>query len=55
MFNLFNLRRAIDYDAWTDLAFETANPDFGKPISQLAAGPAFQAPFMLRIGARFEF
>ena len=55
VFNLFNLRRAVDYDAWSDLAFETSNPDFGKPISQLTAGPAFQAPLMLRIGARFEF
>ena len=55
VFNLFNLRRVVDYDAWSDLAFESANPDFGKPISQLTAGPAFQAPFMLRVGARFEF
>jgi outer membrane receptor protein involved in Fe transport len=54
-FNLFNLQRVVDYDAWTDLAFESPNPDFGKPISQLTAGPAFQAPFMLRIGARFEW
>jgi hypothetical protein len=54
-FNLFNLQRVVDYDAWTDLAFESPNPDFGKPISQLTAGPSFQAPFMLRIGARFEW
>ena len=33
----------------------TLNPDFGQPVSSLVAGPAFQAPFMLRIGARFEF
>ena len=55
VFNLFNLRRTVDYNAWTDLAFETPNPDFGTPTSQLTAGPAFQAPFMLRVGARFEF
>jgi outer membrane receptor protein involved in Fe transport len=54
-FNLFNLRRTIDYNAWTDLAFESANPDFGTPTSQLTAGPAFQAPFMLRVGARFAW
>jgi outer membrane receptor protein involved in Fe transport len=55
VFNLFNLQRVVDYDAWSDIAFETPNPDFGKPISQLTAGPAFQAPFMLRVGARFTF
>ena len=55
VFNLFNLQRVVDYDAWTDLAFESPNPDFGKPVSQLTAGPAFQAPFMLRVGARFAF
>ena len=54
-FNLFNLRRTVDYNAWTDLAFETPNPDFGTPTSQLVAGPAFQAPFALRVGARFEW
>ena len=54
-FNLFNLRRTIDYNAWTDLAFESPNPDFGTPTSQLTAGPAFQAPFMLRVGARFAW
>jgi hypothetical protein len=54
-FNLFNLKRALDYDSWTDIGFGVTNPDFGKPISQLTAGPAFQAPFALRIGARFEF
>jgi outer membrane receptor protein involved in Fe transport len=54
-FNLFNLRRTIDYDAWTDLIFETPNPDFGQPVSQLVAGQMFQAPFALRLGARFEF
>jgi outer membrane receptor protein involved in Fe transport len=55
VFNLFNLQRVVDYNAWTDLAFESPNPDFGTPTSQLVAGPGFQAPFMLRIGARFEF
>ena len=54
-FNLFNLRRTIDYNAWTDLAFESPNPDFGTPTSQLTAGPSFQAPFMLRVGARFAW
>jgi outer membrane receptor protein involved in Fe transport len=54
-FNLFNLKRVLDYDSWTETVYGVANPDFGKPVSQLTAGPAFQAPFALRIGARFEF
>jgi outer membrane receptor protein involved in Fe transport len=54
-FNLFNLRRTLDYDNWTDLAFEDPNVDFGTPTSQLLAGPQFQAPFSLRLGARFEW
>jgi outer membrane receptor protein involved in Fe transport len=54
-FNLFNLRRTLDYNNWTDLSFGSSNPDFGKPISQLVAGPQFQAPFALRLGARFEW
>ena len=52
---LFDFVTMQRIDAWTDLAFESPNPDYGMPISQLTAGPAFQAPFMLRIGARFEF
>ena len=55
VFNLFNLKRVQDYDAWTELGLGVPNPDFGKPVSQLSEGPAFQAPFALRIGARFEF
>jgi hypothetical protein len=31
------------------------NPDFGKPVSQLVGGPQYQAPFALRLGARFEW
>jgi hypothetical protein len=54
-FNLFNLRRTLDYDNWTDLAFEDSNPDFGKPISNLIGGPQFQPPFALRLGARYEW
>jgi outer membrane receptor protein involved in Fe transport len=54
-FNLFNLRRTVDYDAWTELAPGVPNPDFGKPVSQLVGGPQYQAPFALRLGARFEW
>jgi hypothetical protein len=54
-FNLFNQKRTVDYDAWTELAPGVENPDFGKPISQLTGGPQFQQPFALRLGARFEW
>ena len=54
-FNLFNTKRAIDYDSWTEIVYGVANPDFGKPISQNTSGPQFQAPFALRVGARFEW
>lgn len=54
-FNLFNLKRTLDYDAFTELSPGTLNPDFGSPTSQLVGGPQFQMPFSLRVGARFEF
>ena len=57
IFNLFNQRRIIDYDAWTELTFAVPNPDFGKPITQNLSGvpPQFQTPMQIRIGARFGF
>src|SRR6185503_1646236 len=55
IFNLFNTRRAIDYDTWSELTFDTPNPDFGKPISQVISGPQFQTPRQIRLGARFAF
>ena len=55
IFNLFNTRRATDYDTWSELSFDTPNPDFGKPISQVVSGPQFQAPRQIRVGARFAF
>jgi outer membrane receptor protein involved in Fe transport len=54
-FNLFNLRRPIDYNSWTELSFGDSNLDFGKPVSSLGSGPQFQAPFALRLGARFSW
>jgi hypothetical protein len=55
IFNLFNTRRAVDYDTWSELSFEVPNPDFGKPISQVISGPQFQTPRQIRVGARFAF
>jgi len=56
-FNLFNQRSVRDYDNFTEISFGEANPDFGKPITQNIGGapPQFQAPFALRLGARFEW
>jgi Carboxypeptidase regulatory-like domain/TonB dependent receptor-like, beta-barrel len=55
VFNLFNQQRTIDYDNWSELSFTVANPDFGKPVSEIVAGPQFQSPRQIRVGARFEF
>jgi hypothetical protein len=55
VFNLLNTRRVTDYDNWTDIGFDSPNDDFGKPISQTVAGPQFQAPRQIRLGARLSF
>jgi len=55
MFNLFNTRRVIDYDSWNELSPDNPNDDFGKPISQIIAGPQFQTPRQIRFGARLAF
>jgi outer membrane receptor protein involved in Fe transport len=54
-FNLFNTRRALDYDAYTELAFDTPNPDFGQPVLSGGSTPQFQQPFQLRFGVRVAF
>jgi hypothetical protein len=56
VFNVFNERRTLNYDSWTELSFGTPNPDFGKPISQTGSAlPQFQTPIQVRVGARFSF
>ena len=52
-FNLFNIRRALDYNAATEISFDVPNPDFGTVTSQNVAGQMYQNPFALRLGARF--
>ena len=52
-FNLFNIRRAVDYNAATEISFGVPNPDFGTVTSQNIAGQMYQNPFALRLGARF--
>lgn len=54
-FNLFNLRRNIDYNAAVESEPGVPNPDFGTPTSDVAAGQQFQAPFSLRLGARLAW
>jgi hypothetical protein len=57
LFNVFNQRRTLDYDTWTELSFRVPNPDFGAPVSKVTTNalPQFQTPFQLRVGARFSF
>ena len=56
-FNVFNNRQVLSYDQNTELSAGTPNPDFGKPVNTLLGGtpPQYNAPFSMRIGARFEF
>lgn len=51
----FNLRRTLDYNAAVETNFDNDNPDFGTPTSDNVSGQQYQAPFSLRIGARFAF
>jgi hypothetical protein len=57
IFNVFNQRRTLDYDTWTELSFGVPDPDFGAPISKVSTNALsqFQTPLQLRIGARFSF
>jgi len=56
-FNVLNRRAPLGYDQWTELTFQTPNPDVGAPVTQVLPGrpPQFQAPFTVRFGARFAF
>ena len=54
-FNIFNIRRPIDYNAAVEDTFGSQNPDFGTITSDNVAGQMYQVPFQLRVGARFEF
>ena len=55
-FNVFNIRRVTDYNAAVEYpTFGVTNPDFGTPTSANVSGQMYQAPFQLRVGARFAF
>ena len=50
------LRRVTDYNAAVEFpTFGVTNPDFGTPTSANVSGQMYQAPFQLRVGARFAF
>jgi hypothetical protein len=56
VFNLFNLRRTIDYNNNVDFpVFGVPNPNFGTPTSANVAGQQYQRPFQLRLGLRYAF
>lgn len=47
-FNLFNTQRVRVYDDWTEITFETPNPNFGHVAR-------YQAPGALQFSVRLEF
>ncbi|MEZ5292021.1 MAG: TonB-dependent receptor [Vicinamibacterales bacterium] len=54
-FNVLNTRKVTDYNAAIEQSFGVLNPDYGTPTSQNVSGQQFQAPFSLRLGARFSW
>ena len=54
-FNLFNMRRVRNYQQNTELQPTIPDPDFGKVSDATGTNAAYQAPFRLRLGVRYEF
>jgi hypothetical protein len=55
-FNVLNRQSATWYDYCSDQGFATTNPNFGYSVNGCNAYSAsYQAPFALRLGARFEW
>jgi hypothetical protein len=48
VFNLFNQRRVLGYDYFTEISFQVPDPNVGHVV-------AYQNPRALRLGLRFEF
>jgi hypothetical protein len=48
VFNLFDQQTVISYDNYTEQAFHSPNPDFGRPYR-------YQNPRQVRLGLRFQF
>ena len=56
VFNVFNNRKPLWYDNYTEFSFGSTNPNFGYPSS--AGGspyPGYHSPMRLRLGARIEW
>jgi hypothetical protein len=55
-FNLFNRQSSTWYDYCSDQGFGTTNPNYGYSVNGCNAySTSYQAPFALRLGARFEW
>jgi hypothetical protein len=55
-FNVFNRQTATNYDYSSDSVFGAANPNYGYASNAGGGrGTSYQAPFALRLGARFEW
>jgi carboxypeptidase family protein/TonB-dependent receptor-like protein len=56
VFNVFNTQTILDYDNFSDLRFNVANPDFGTAgVSGVVSGQQLATPRQFRIGVRYEF
>jgi len=55
-FNVFNTQTILDYDAYSEIHFGVANPDFGLAgASGVIQGQQLLTPRQIRIGVRYEF
>jgi hypothetical protein len=54
-FNLFNTQDPLDYDNYTELTFQTPNPDFGQPKAGGGFLTQYHVPRQVRLGVRFEW
>jgi Carboxypeptidase regulatory-like domain/TonB dependent receptor-like, beta-barrel len=55
-FNVFNTQTVLDYNAFSELQFGVANPDFGLAgVSGVIPGQQLFTPRQFRLGIRYEF
>jgi hypothetical protein len=56
VFNLFDTKTVLDYDAFSELQFNVPNADFGRAgVSGVVSGQQFATPRQIRLGVRYEF
>jgi Carboxypeptidase regulatory-like domain/TonB dependent receptor/TonB-dependent Receptor Plug Domain len=56
VFNLFNNQDPTNYDYCSEVGFDAANPNFGRPVNGCEGSfTSFLDPFQLRLGVRFEW